>query len=174
MILRDFYKLTLIFYWKRWHARLYDWVLGCFWTFIGLTCNITMLFAFSGVEAKQPNSAIRKCVRVQLIKNGKKITAFVPRDGCLNFIEASCFLLDNLVCGNTRWLYISCCLCYGWFILLTASHAVSHVSSWCHPALLFIPSTSSAYDSVWWWVQVTWIVTVGASPCCAVKSINQA
>merc|ERR1712021_323780 len=40
-----------------------------------------------GVEAKQPNSAIRKCVRVQLIKNGKKTTAFVPRDGCLNFLE---------------------------------------------------------------------------------------
>uniref|UniRef100_A0A8D0HYA3 Small ribosomal subunit protein uS12 n=1 Tax=Sus scrofa TaxID=9823 RepID=A0A8D0HYA3_PIG len=34
-----------------------------------------------------PNSAIRKCVRVQLIKNGKKITAFVPNDGCLNFTE---------------------------------------------------------------------------------------
>src|ERR1700753_3389280 len=31
-----------------------------------------------GVEAKQPNSAIRKCVRVQLVKNGKKVTAFVP------------------------------------------------------------------------------------------------
>ena len=31
-----------------------------------------------GVEAKQPNSAIRKCVRVQLIKNAKKVTAFVP------------------------------------------------------------------------------------------------
>lgn len=29
-----------------------------------------------GVEAKQPNSAIRKCVRVQLIKNSKKVTAF--------------------------------------------------------------------------------------------------
>merc|ERR1712241_168088 len=40
-----------------------------------------------GVEAKQPNSAIRKCVRVQLIKNGKKITAFVPKDGCLSFVE---------------------------------------------------------------------------------------
>ena len=40
-----------------------------------------------GVEAKQPNSAIRKCVRVQLIKNGKKITAFVPRDGCLNYVD---------------------------------------------------------------------------------------
>lgn len=45
------------------------------------------MFNYSGVEAKQPNSAIRKCVRVQLIKNGKKITAFVPRDGCLNYIE---------------------------------------------------------------------------------------
>ncbi|XP_026322697.1 40S ribosomal protein S23-like [Hyposmocoma kahamanoa] len=40
-----------------------------------------------GVEAKQPNSAIRKCVRVQLIKSGKKVTAFVLRDGCLNHIE---------------------------------------------------------------------------------------
>jgi small subunit ribosomal protein S23e len=40
-----------------------------------------------GIEAKQPNSAIRKSVRVQLIKNGKKIAAFVPNDGCLNFIE---------------------------------------------------------------------------------------
>ncbi|GAO19424.1 uncharacterized protein UV8b_03715 [Ustilaginoidea virens] len=40
-----------------------------------------------GVEAKQPNSAIRKCVRVQLIKNGKKVTAFVPHDGCLNFVD---------------------------------------------------------------------------------------
>ena len=28
------------------------------------------------VVCLQPNSAIRKCVRVQLIKNGKKITAF--------------------------------------------------------------------------------------------------
>merc|ERR1712183_470756 len=40
-----------------------------------------------GIEAKQPNSAIRKCVRVQLMKNGKRISAFVPRDGCLNFID---------------------------------------------------------------------------------------
>jgi len=40
-----------------------------------------------GVEAKQPNSAVRKCVRVQLIKNGKTITAFLPRDGAMNFID---------------------------------------------------------------------------------------
>lgn len=50
---------------------------------------IYVSFSLSGVEAKQPNSAIRKCVRVQLIKNGKKITAFVPRDGCLNYIEVN-------------------------------------------------------------------------------------
>lgn len=51
-------------------------------------------FISSGVEAKQPNSAIRKCVRVQLIKNGKKITAFVPNDGCLNYVEVS-LLIEN-------------------------------------------------------------------------------
>ena len=39
------------------------------------------------LEAKHPNFATQKRVRVQLIKNGKKITAFVPNDGCLNFIE---------------------------------------------------------------------------------------
>ena len=40
-----------------------------------------------GRESKQPNSAIRKCVRVQLKKNGKAVTAFLPGDGSLNFIE---------------------------------------------------------------------------------------
>lgn len=39
------------------------------------------------IEAKQPNSGIRKCVRVHLVKNNKKIMCFVPRDGCLNYIE---------------------------------------------------------------------------------------
>src|SRR6201997_5836629 len=40
-----------------------------------------------GIEAKQPNSAVRKCVRVQLIKNGKTVTAFLPKDGALNFVD---------------------------------------------------------------------------------------
>ena len=40
-----------------------------------------------GRESKQPNSAIRKCVRVQLKKNGKGVTAFLPGDGALNFID---------------------------------------------------------------------------------------
>merc|ERR1712157_326979 len=40
-----------------------------------------------GVEAKQPNSAVRKCVRVQLKKNNKRITCYVPRDGGMSFID---------------------------------------------------------------------------------------
>jgi len=40
-----------------------------------------------GVESKQPNSAIRKCVRVQIIKNGKLATAFLPGDGALNYVD---------------------------------------------------------------------------------------
>ena len=40
-----------------------------------------------GIESKQPNSAIRKCVRVQLIKNGKQITAFLPGDGALLYVD---------------------------------------------------------------------------------------
>ncbi|MCE4601771.1 MAG: 30S ribosomal protein S12 [Desulfurococcales archaeon] len=40
-----------------------------------------------GVEARQPNSALRKCVRVQLVKNKKVVTAFVPRDGGILYID---------------------------------------------------------------------------------------
>jgi len=40
-----------------------------------------------GVTARQPNSGIRKCVRVQLIKNGKQLTALAPYDGAIKFID---------------------------------------------------------------------------------------
>ncbi|MEM0445675.1 MAG: 30S ribosomal protein S12 [Nitrososphaerota archaeon] len=40
-----------------------------------------------GIESRQPNSAVRKCVRVQLTKNGKVVTAFLPGDGALNVID---------------------------------------------------------------------------------------
>ncbi len=40
-----------------------------------------------GIEAKQPNSAIRKCCRVQLVKNGRQVTAFTPGDGAIGFID---------------------------------------------------------------------------------------
>jgi small subunit ribosomal protein S12 len=41
-----------------------------------------------GITARQPNSGIRKCVRVQLIKNGKELTAFAPKDKAIKFIDA--------------------------------------------------------------------------------------
>jgi small subunit ribosomal protein S12 len=39
------------------------------------------------IEAKQPNSAMRKCVKVQLTKNGRQITAFLPGDGATKFVD---------------------------------------------------------------------------------------
>merc|ERR1711939_381541 len=76
---------------QRWHDKDYKKShLGTRWKsnpFAGASHAKGIVLEKVGVEAKQPNSAIRKCVRVQLIKNGKKITAFVPRDGCLNYIE---------------------------------------------------------------------------------------
>ena len=38
-------------------------------------------------EAKQPNSAMRKCCRVQLIKNGKEVTAFIPGNLAQKFVD---------------------------------------------------------------------------------------
>ena len=39
------------------------------------------------VEAKQPNSAMRKAVKCQLTKNGRQITAFVPGYNAIKFID---------------------------------------------------------------------------------------
>ncbi len=39
------------------------------------------------LQQKQPHSGLIKCVRVQLIKNGKIVGAFVPYDGSINMIE---------------------------------------------------------------------------------------
>jgi len=39
------------------------------------------------LEAKQPNSAMRKCVRIQLTKNGKQVTAFCPGDGATKLVD---------------------------------------------------------------------------------------
>ncbi len=39
------------------------------------------------IERKQPHSGLIKCVKVQLIKNGKQITAFLPGDGATKFVD---------------------------------------------------------------------------------------
>ncbi len=39
------------------------------------------------LEAKQPNSAMRKCCRVQLVKNGRQVGVFMPKDGAQKLID---------------------------------------------------------------------------------------
>lgn len=60
-----------------------------------------------GVEAKQPNSAIRKCVRVQLIKNGKKVTAFGTNPSISPFNlrggTIGCTLFSHMARGWRNW-----------------------------------------------------------------------
>lgn len=60
---------------QRWHDKDYKKAhLGTRWKsnpFGGASHAKGIVLEKVGVEAKQPNSAIRKCVRVQLIKNGK-------------------------------------------------------------------------------------------------------
>ena len=39
------------------------------------------------LEQKQPHSGLIKCVKIQLVKNGKFVTAFAPRSGAINYID---------------------------------------------------------------------------------------
>ncbi|MFH1978516.1 MAG: 30S ribosomal protein S12 [Candidatus Aenigmatarchaeota archaeon] len=40
-----------------------------------------------GIEQKQPHSGIIKAVRVQIVKNGINVTAFVPKTGAIKHID---------------------------------------------------------------------------------------
>ncbi len=51
-------------------------------------------------EAKQPNSAMRKCCKVQLTKNGKVVTAFIPRNLAQRFIDEHDEVLIERIGGN--------------------------------------------------------------------------
>ncbi len=51
-------------------------------------------------EAKQPNSAMRKCVRVQLVKNGKQVTAFLPGDGATKMVDEHDEVLIECIGGK--------------------------------------------------------------------------
>ena len=52
------------------------------------------------LEAKQPNSAMRKCVRCQLIKNGKQVTAFLPGDGATKLVDEHDEVLIECIGGR--------------------------------------------------------------------------
>ncbi len=71
---------------------------------ISVIVSIVVNNLISGMEAKQPNSAIRKGVRVQLIKNSKKIAAFVPKDGCLNYLEENVINVNNNFNCSTHYV----------------------------------------------------------------------
>ena len=47
-------------------------------------------------EAAQPNSAMRKCCKVQLTKNGKTVGAFIPGNLAQKFIDEH----DEVVIGR--------------------------------------------------------------------------
>jgi len=51
-------------------------------------------------EAKQPNSAMRKCVRVQLIKNNKQVTAYIPGNLASKFIDEHDEVLIECIGGK--------------------------------------------------------------------------
>ncbi len=53
----------------------------------GAPCAKGIVIKKEGKEQKQPHSGIIKCVRVQLIKNGKKVSAHVPRDKAITKID---------------------------------------------------------------------------------------
>ena len=54
------------------------------------------------LEQKQPHSGLIKCVRVQLAKNGKVITAFAPGDGAINFIDEHDEVIVDGLGGSQR------------------------------------------------------------------------
>ena len=52
------------------------------------------------VEAKQPHSGLRKCVRVQLKKTGRQVTAFCPGDGAIKLIDEHDEVMIECIGGN--------------------------------------------------------------------------
>src|SRR3989338_8398774 len=52
------------------------------------------------LEAKQPNSAMRKACVVQLLKNGRQITAFIPGDNAQRFINEHDEVLIECIGGK--------------------------------------------------------------------------
>ncbi|MBW6442566.1 30S ribosomal protein S12 [Patescibacteria group bacterium] len=51
-------------------------------------------------EAKQPNSAMRKCCKVQLTKNGKSVTAFIPGNLAQKYIDEHDEVMIERIGGN--------------------------------------------------------------------------
>lgn len=84
--------------WKRRKFKLkqkYD-AVGCVPMAKGL------VLAKGVLQQKQPHSGLIKTVKVQLIKNGKTVGAYVPFDGAINFIEEHDEVLIQGLGGSQR------------------------------------------------------------------------
>ncbi len=74
----------------RWYSRARNKQLAKLWRktpLRGAPLGRGIVIKKKGVEQKQPHSGIIKCVRVQLIKNGIQVTAFVPGTNSIKFID---------------------------------------------------------------------------------------
>lgn len=54
------------------------------------------------IEKKQPHSGLIKCVSVQLVKNGKVVTAFVPGDGAIKHVDEHNEVIIERIGGPQR------------------------------------------------------------------------
>jgi len=54
------------------------------------------------LEQKQPHSGLIKCVKCQLIKNGKVVSAFAPRDKAITYIDEHDEILIAGLGGSQR------------------------------------------------------------------------
>ncbi len=54
------------------------------------------------VEQKQPHSGLIKAVRVQIIKNGREVTAHVPRNNAIKFVEEHDEVIITSLGGSQR------------------------------------------------------------------------
>jgi small subunit ribosomal protein S12 len=52
------------------------------------------------VEQRKPSSGLAKCVRVQLIKNNIQVTAHVPREGAIDYIDEHDEVLIESIGGS--------------------------------------------------------------------------
>lgn len=57
------------------------------------------------VEQRQPHSGMLKCARVKLIKNGKEITAHLPRDGALKHVQEHDEVTVEYIGGSQKKAY---------------------------------------------------------------------
>lgn len=57
------------------------------------------------VEQRQPHSGMIKCARVKLIKNGKEVTAHLPRDGALKHVQEHDEVMIEYLGGSQKKAY---------------------------------------------------------------------